>query len=240
VALKCQTDTNAVIIAVEDSGIGIPEDKLERIFDEYYQVDTHGTQRMGVGLGLAIVKEVARLLAFTVKIQSKLRQGTQVLLSIPLRHRVLTRARGSEPMAAHAPAVEACKPRLVLVEDNDGVRLATELFLKVEGHPTLSARTMAEAEALLEGILPGDIIIADYHLDGGNNGFDLIMRLRGKLGYDVPGIVLSGDLTSVRRSIKGPIAACHFLGKPVDTAALLEAIADLSSTSRQDIAPVNS
>ena len=53
-----------VVIAVEDSGIGIPADKLERIFDEYYQVDTHGTKRMGVGLGLAIVKEVARLLGF--------------------------------------------------------------------------------------------------------------------------------------------------------------------------------
>jgi two-component system, sensor histidine kinase len=112
------------------------------------------------------------------------------------------------------------------------VRLATELFLKIEGHQTLSARTMAEAEVLLEHLAPGDIIIADYHLDGKNTGLDLLLRLRERLGYDVPGVVLSGDLPSVRRSIKAPIPACHFLSKPVDTAALLDAIADLSLVSR--------
>ncbi len=43
-----------------------PSDKLERIFDEYYQVDQSGTQRSGVGLGLAIVREVSRLLSYSV------------------------------------------------------------------------------------------------------------------------------------------------------------------------------
>ena len=44
-----------------------PSDKLERIFDEYYQVDQSGTQRSGVGLGLAIVREVSRLLSYSVR-----------------------------------------------------------------------------------------------------------------------------------------------------------------------------
>ena len=82
-----------LVIAVEDSGIGIPGDKLERIFDEYYQVDTHGTKRMGVGLGLAIVKEVARLLGFAVKIQSRVGEGTQASLRIPNKLSCQRRAR---------------------------------------------------------------------------------------------------------------------------------------------------
>jgi PAS domain S-box-containing protein len=154
VRLRCFEDGGAVSIAVEDSGIGIPADKLERIFDEYYQVDTHGTKRMGVGLGLAIVKEVARLLGFSVKIQSRVGEGTQAIVRIPSRYRVAVATAVREQVSAQMPTSTGRKARLILVEDNDGVRLATEVFLKLEGHETLSARTLAEAERLLERLQP--------------------------------------------------------------------------------------
>jgi hypothetical protein len=46
------------------------------------------------------------------------------------------------------------------------------------------------------------VLIADYHLDGKNTGLDMLLRLRERVGLDVPGVVLSGDLPSVLRSIK--------------------------------------
>lgn len=226
VRLNCVEESEGVVVTVEDSGIGIPTDKLERIFDEYYQVDTHGTKRMGVGLGLAIVKEVTRLLGFSVKIFSNVGEGTRAMLRVPKQYLVAARSR-PELASVTVAATAARKGRLILVEDNDGVRLATELFLKLEGHETLSARTLAEAEALLEHLQPDDIVIADYHLDDKNTGLDMLMRLRERRGYDVPGVVLSGDLPSVLRSIKAPVASCRFLSKPVDTTALMEAIAEL-------------
>lgn len=231
VRVRCSADTDAVVVVVEDSGIGIPGDKLERIFDEYYQVDTHGTKRMGVGLGLAIVKEVARLLGFTVRIQSRVGEGTQASLQIPNKYRAAASVASVEQVAVPAPAATSRRARLILVEDNDGVRVATELFLKLEGHETLSARSVAEAEVLLESLARGDVVIADYHLDGKNTGLDLLLRLRKRMGYDVPGVILSGDLPSVLRSIKSPVVACHFLSKPVNTTALVDAIAELSTTS---------
>lgn len=235
VRVKCAEEEDAVVVLVEDSGIGIPADKLERIFDEYYQVDTHGTKRMGVGLGLAIVKEVARLLGFNVKIHSIVGSGTKVALRIPSRYRLVSPGARA---AVSVPTVSAPgrKARLILVEDNDGVRLATELFLKLEGHETLSAATLAEAEILLERLQPGDVVIADYHLDEKNTGLDMLLRLRERVGYDVPGVVLSGDLPSVLRTIKAPVTACRFLGKPVDTVALIEAIAELSSAPLKESA----
>jgi two-component system, sensor histidine kinase len=229
VRVKCAEDAEGMLVLVEDSGIGIPADKLERIFDEYYQVDTHGTKRMGVGLGLAIVKEVARLLGFAVKIQSAVGEGTRVTVRIPSRYRVAASDVSPTIAATPPPAGPARKARLILVEDNDGVRLATELFLKLEGHETLSAPTLADAEILLKRLQPGDVVIADYHLDEQNTGLDMLLRLRERVGYNVPGIVLSGDLPSVLRTIKTPVPACRFLSKPVDTVALVEAIADLSS-----------
>ena len=70
VNVGCVADADGLTVTVTDTGIGIPADKLERIFDEYYQVDTHGAKRMGVGLGLANVREVSRLLGMTVTVAS--------------------------------------------------------------------------------------------------------------------------------------------------------------------------
>ncbi len=231
VTVRCFEEADAICVAVEDSGIGIPADKLERIFDEYYQVDTHGTKRMGVGLGLAIVREVTRVLGFSIKIQSQVGVGTQAIVRIPAHCRIAAPPSAREPTAEEMRAQPRRKARLILVEDNDGVRLATELFLRLEGHETLSAPTLTEAERLLERLQPGDVVIADYHLDEHNTGLDMLLRLRKRQGYDVPGVVLSGDLPSVLRSIRTPVAACRFLGKPVDTAALIEAIDELSAAS---------
>jgi PAS domain S-box-containing protein len=228
VTLRCLREDAALVIAIEDTGIGIPADKLERIFDEYYQVDTHGTKRMGVGLGLAIVKEVARLLGFTVQITSAVGEGTRASVRIPNRL-LVAGAAPATPEVAQASVEGAHKARIILVEDNDGVRLATQTFLKFEGYEALSAGSVADAEKLFAAMRPSNIVIADYHLDGRNTGLDMLLRLREKLGRDVPGIVLSGDLPAVLRSLKAPVARCKFLGKPVDIAALVDAIAELSA-----------
>jgi PAS domain S-box-containing protein len=231
IQLGCTADADTVTVAVEDSGIGIPADKLEKIFDEYYQVDTHGAKRMGVGLGLAIVKEVARLLGFSVSVQSRVGEGTKITLRIPNKDRVAAAVHEADADPSQSTSGDL-KTRVILVEDNEGVRVATELFLRLEGHETSSAATLAEAEALLEHVRPGDVIIADYHLDSPNTGLDLLLRARERAGHEVPGVILSGDLASVLRSIRVPVAACRFLSKPVDTDALIHAIAELSAASR--------
>lgn len=77
----------------------------------------------------------------------------------------------------------------------------------------------------------GDIVITDYHLDSNITGLDMLLRLRARVGRDVPGIVLTGDLPTVLRSLQSPVVNCKFLSKPVDTATLVEAIAELSAAS---------
>jgi len=234
VAITCAVGVDALTVTVSDTGIGIPADKLDRIFDEYYQVDTQGAKRMGVGLGLAIVKEVARLLGFTVKIASRVGEGTQAIVTIP-REFLTEAVSNTEPAAvAASPAETTRRSRVMLIEDNDGVRLATELFLKFEGFPVLSAPSVAEAEKLFETFQPGDLVIADYHLDGRNTGLELLSKLRQQVGFDVPAVVLSGDLPSVLRSLRVPVSHCRFLSKPVDTTALLAAIDELSNEAGKD------
>ena len=228
VAVTCATGEHALTISIDDTGVGIPDDKIARIFDEYYQVDTHGAKRMGVGLGLAIVKEVARLLGYTVNISSRQGEGTQARVSIPAKFLV---ARGAVAAPTGPPVFTRSAPRkarLVLIEDHEGVRQATELFLKFEGFETRSAGSASESVRLFDDLQPHDIVIADYHLDAQHTGLDLLLDVRKRAGYDVPGIILSGDLPSVLRSLKAPTGNCRFLSKPVDTNALLAAIGELS------------
>ena len=172
VSVACTRDADGLHIYVRDTGIGIPKDKLERIFDEYYQVDTHGAKRVGVGLGLAIVKEVARLLGFKVSIRSRIGESTEALIDIPGEFLEAAIPAENAPEAAHPGDAAAPRGRIILVEDNEGVRVATELFLKLEGYETRSAASFVEAQQLLASVRPGDIVIADYHLDTTHTGLD--------------------------------------------------------------------
>jgi two-component system, sensor histidine kinase len=232
---------DALILNIEDSGVGIPQDKLERIFDEYYQVDLKGAQRSGVGLGLAIVREVSRLLGYSVTVSSQLRQGTRVRVRIPLQrvsseiqapaHSIPAPSQDQDiGLPAIAPSATRC--RVMLLEDNDSVRAAMELFLTLEGYETQSAGSVAEAEGLLADLRPGDLLISDYHLDGTLTGLDVLQQLRNRENREIPAIVLSGDLQSMMRVVKTSIPRCRFLAKPVDTQALLAAIAELGGDVR--------
>jgi PAS domain S-box-containing protein len=221
-------DTDALLLKIEDSGMGIPDDKLDRIFDEYYQIGSQGTQRLGVGLGLAIVREVCRLLGYSVAVTSTLGAGTCVSVRIP-RYRLLSEKEAPARREGDVPATNgSSRCRLVLLEDNDSVRTATELFLTLEGYETHTAATVADAESLLGDMRPGDVFITDYHLDGALTGLDVLQQLRKQHGRDIPAILLSGDLQFMIRIVKTPIPRCRFLSKPVDTQALIDTITELS------------
>jgi PAS domain S-box-containing protein len=220
-------DTDGLLLTVEDSGSGIPDDKVERIFDEYYQVDQTGAQRAGLGLGLAIVREVARLLGYSVAVTSQLGRGTTVRVRIPL-DLIDTDAPPTElPPAPLATTHPTAGCRIVLLEDNDAVRAATELFLTLEGYETHSAASVADAEGLLANLRPGDLLVSDYHLNGSLTGLDVLQQVRVQHQREVPAILLSGDLQSMMRVVKTSIPRCRFLSKPVDTNALLAAVSEL-------------
>lgn len=227
VELRAFETEDSLTIVISDTGVGIPEDKLDRIFDEYYQLDAKGQRRMGVGLGLAIVREVARLLGYSIEISSTLGQGTKVVLRIPRENLVANRAEAPQPEPAPSDSPND-KPHLLLAEDNDSIRRAMELFLTLEGYRVKSAATAEEAEKLLEEANGNEILITDYHLDGSKTGMDLAAFAR-RLFDRFCVIVLSGDLSSVARDAAFPATHTRFLSKPVEIQTLVGAIAELDN-----------
>ena len=228
VRISAACEDHSLTLKIEDTGVGISQDKLGRIFDEYYQVGPQGTKRLGVGLGLAIVREVTRLLGYSIAVTSELGHGTCVSVRIPP-----IRVLADDAVPPLKKSVEAVLPtaspcRLVLLEDNDSVRKATELFLSLEGFEVQSAGSVSQATSLLLSMQQGDLLITDYHLDGSLTGLEVLLQLRLQRKFEVPAVVMSGDLQSMLRAVKTAIPKCRFLSKPVDTKALLSAIAEVS------------
>lgn len=226
VSVACQLQAGGLVIQVVDSGIGIPADKLERIFDEYYQIDARGAKRMGVGLGLAIVREVARLLSIRISIDSRVGEGTRAIIELPATA-IIGESTAADADASRVPVNGTdSKVRILLVEDDDSVRAATELFLRLEGYETLTFATSSEALAVTPR--HDDIVITDYHLDGDRTGLELLGLLRETTGRNVPGIVLTGDLPALLRR-EAYLTGTRYLAKPVDARVLIDAIAELSA-----------
>jgi signal transduction histidine kinase/DNA-binding response OmpR family regulator len=74
-----------LLIHIKDKGVGIAEDKLPLIFDRFYQVDDEATRKAeGSGIGLALVKEYSTLLKGNIQVKSKLNQGTEFILRLPV------------------------------------------------------------------------------------------------------------------------------------------------------------
>lgn len=85
IAVYCHSEHDKVVIVVEDNGIGIPEQDIDRIFERFYRVDKARSRQLGgTGLGLAIAKEIAVMHGGNITARSKVGKGTQIFIELPL------------------------------------------------------------------------------------------------------------------------------------------------------------
>jgi two-component system phosphate regulon sensor histidine kinase PhoR len=97
---RFQPEGDAVAITVSDTGVGIPPEGQDRVFERFYQIDASRTgdaRLRGTGLGLAIVKHAAERLGATLSLQSQTNVGTSITVHIPGRVRGETAAEGDTP-----------------------------------------------------------------------------------------------------------------------------------------------
>jgi DNA-binding response OmpR family regulator len=80
-----ESDNNSVIVKVKDSGVGISEEELPKLFDRFYQVDSSQTrEHEGTGIGLALTKELVELHKGTISVNSKIGEGTEYTIELPV------------------------------------------------------------------------------------------------------------------------------------------------------------
>ncbi|HYH18633.1 MAG TPA: PAS domain-containing protein [Azospirillum sp.] len=206
-------------VEVWDTGVGIPADQLDVIFEEFTQLDdSHGSR--GLGLGLAIVKRLARLLGHPVSVRSAPGRGSAFALEVP---RV---AAPELPIQVRHVANDSGSKGLVMVIDDEAIiLLGLKAMLEGWGYEVLAARSGDQALSLLEkdGRRPR-LVLADYQLQNGKTGPEAIVAIQGRLGEGLPGIILTGD-TTPERLAEAERNGFRVLHKPVFPNELRQAMA---------------
>jgi two-component system, sensor histidine kinase len=227
VELRCMRRDTGLRIEVRDTGVGIAADQASLIFDEFYQVGVSpNSSRDGYGLGLSIVQRVARLLEFKIEVSSVPGIGSVFAFELPsARHAGALAAAPSPRVAPDGAGGGAFQ--LLLVEDEPGVRKAMRMLLKIEGYRITTAASADEALACLgsEGA-DFDLVITDYHLEGGRTGTEVIAAARKILGSGLKAILVTGDTSSAVRELQAD-AHLRITSKPINSDEFLELVRTL-------------
>ena len=220
VVLSCEQEGNRLRIDVRDTGIGIEEDQLEEIFQEFHQCKAPGASSEGFGLGLAIVRRLADLLTLRIKVDSTPGGGSCFCVYVPL-------VAGASMEADDEPADDSFIPAdvsgmIILIEDDVKVANAWGLLLEAEGYGVATAASAPDAQELVRNFaIPPDLIISDFHLLDGSTGVDAVVAIRDHAQKDIPAFIVSGDTSKVvdaARSLQNSV----LMSKPVNTDRLLE------------------
>jgi len=220
VLVSCRPRGDKLLMQVWDSGIGISEASLPRIFDEFYQVQSQrpleAHQRKGLGLGLAIVARLAALLEAPISVRSRVGRGTVFSFEVPpgKAHRAL------EPAVTpqRAPLGLTLQGRLILVvEDETAVREGLVVLLKAWGASVMDFDTVAALQAWLGGspAVAPDLLLVDYRLPQAMTGLDALAAARAQWpGHKLPAIVITGS-TIGGHETEAAEHDFHLLIKPV-------------------------
>jgi signal transduction histidine kinase/CheY-like chemotaxis protein len=221
-------DTLHLRCTVQDTGMGIPEDKQELIFQAFMQVDSSDTRRHGgTGLGLAITQRLVTLMGGTITLRSELGRGSVFTVTVP-------QARVEEP-AREAAAQDFAGMRLLAVDDNSTNR--TILLKTLEAwhcRVALAASGLEACDLLTHAARSGepfDVVLLDMQMPDLDGLETARLMRRQAAGRDVPIILLTSIGSAIPKAGK-EIPLLRTLLKPAKQAELHQAIAAAKSAGR--------
>lgn len=209
-----------VEFAIADTGIGIEEEKIDTIFDDFQQA-TSGTSRLygGTGLGLAIVKQLVEPQGGTVSVKSQIKEGST--FSFVLRF-LKTNAEAALETEIVALETEIKNIKVLVVEDMPLNQLLMKTLLDDFGFE----RDIAENGKIAVEKLQNesyDVVLMDLQMPI-MNGFDATEYIRNTLKSDIPIIALTADVTTVDLAKCKAVGMNDYIAKPVDERLLFSKI----------------
>jgi CheY-like chemotaxis protein len=216
ILLGCRKRGNELVVQVWDTGPGIAEPDLQRIFEDFYRIDATAKGQQGVGLGLGVVHRMAKLLGHRLSVRSWPGKGTVFSIALPLM------ARSSrQEVIVNASLQQRPLPGLkVICVDDDAANLAA-LKVLLEQWQISEVQCFYDEQELLAyaPIHPApDVLLLDYQLGQQVNGLELYRQIQAYWGK-VPGILVSAspqaDLAALAKE-----EGLMFLAKPIKPGAL--------------------
>ena len=181
VGLDVEADSHRVVVRVSDTGVGIGEEFLPHLFDEFQQESTGmGRSYDGNGLGLAITKRLVDMMGGRIMVKSVVGEGTVFAVAFGRSWAGLPQGDGM-PRSADGPTVLTARPRVLVAEDNADTRRLVERTIG-EYYDVEAAPDAATALALAERAW-FDLLLLDVNLGSGPGGVDLLRELRAIPAY---------------------------------------------------------
>jgi signal transduction histidine kinase/CheY-like chemotaxis protein len=216
-----------VMLAVSDTGCGIPSDVIEHVFEPFFTTKPEG---QGTGLGLSMVYGFVKQSDGHIKIYSEPGQGTTVRIYLP-------RVRQGEDVATEVDAgpITGGSETVLVVEDDDDVRSTVVEMLTDLGYRVLRARDAQSALAIIESGVPVDLLFTDVVMPGPLRSPELARKARERLpgitvlftsGYTDNAIVHGGRLDE----------GIELLSKPYTREALARKIRQVLHQQRKPVA----
>ncbi|MEM7292296.1 MAG: TMAO reductase system sensor histidine kinase/response regulator TorS [Pseudomonadota bacterium] len=213
-----------VEIEVSDTGIGIPSEKLEEVFQAFTQVDASSSREYsGVGLGLAICERLVGALSGKIALTSTPGEGTMVVVRLELETAIEDH---TEKLSDRDPGLPRQHSlRALVVEDDETNRMVAQSYLEKLGHDVLVASSGEQALSLIEAHRVS-LLLLDISLPG-IDGLEILTRVRANDNPDIAGLpVIAMSAHVFAEEIESYLNAGMngFLGKPYTVAELDRAI----------------
>jgi PAS domain S-box-containing protein len=233
IEIRTRSTESWVEIAVSDSGVGIAEQDLGRLFKEFQQLDAGvGQRQTGTGLGLALTRRFAEMHGGQVSVASELGKGSTFTLRLPLE---ATTARASAPVApTQTVAIDPSRPLVLVVDDNPQAAEILARHLDAGGFRVELARTGPEALQMARDLKPVaitlDILLPEL------DGWEVLNRLKAdEATQNIPVVVVSVvDNSALGRAL----GAYDYFVKPVDGKALLSRLGQYTFTTEVQTEPM--
>ncbi len=219
-------------ISVSDTGIGIAEEDMDRIFEAFLQVDSSTTRKVGgTGLGLPISKSLVELQGGRIWVESELGVGSTFSFTVPLHPREEPQekpetpeepASAEEPIPESPPEEQPATPRkrVVVIDDEPGVIDLYRRYLMREGYEVIGVTDPDEAERTVVKYKPS-VVLLDVAMPG-RDGWDVLAHLKDDdATFEIPVIVCS-IVDDAKRGFQ--LGASEYLVKPFLGEDLVEAI----------------
>jgi CheY-like chemotaxis protein/nitrogen-specific signal transduction histidine kinase len=224
-------DRQIVRMDVSDTGIGIPADRLNRLFKSFSQVDTSTTRKFGgTGLGLVISKRLVELMGGEISVTSKEGTGTTVKFTLNLGF-VENALKQPAPAAPSFPAARTSLSglHLLVAEDNDMNQFVTRELLKRAG---CTCDVVTDGAGAVEAVKKGryDAVLMDCQMPGmdGLEATRLIRTLEAAGGAHLPIIALTADAAQGDRERCLDAGMDGYVSKPINSAELIAVIGKLT------------
>ncbi len=234
VKMKIKREKEAIVLTISDTGIGIPKDHLEGIFEEFRQVagDTRRNYE-GTGLGLSMVRDLVNLMHGSIEVESEPGRGSVFRVRIPEQSKVHSQARQQRPSPfadqSHDSSIAALsrlnraievrqegqlQQRILVVDDNEINCEVIEHMLEEQGYEVIVAFGGQEALVKMRTEIP-DLVLLDMMMPQ-VSGEDVLRAMKAdSLLLDIPVILITARASDDDRMFGLGLGADDYLAKPI-------------------------